>query len=371
MDVHPLIFQPIFKPRLWGGRALEQVLGKPLPPQQRIGESWELADLNEDVSVVARGPACGRTLRQLVAEWGAALTGRVPLVQGRCPLLLKYLDARDTLSVQVHPTPGDSLSSGGSIPFKHEAWYVIGAAEGACIYRGLQAGVDIERLREAIDAGEVESVLQRVPVKPGQAFYLPAGTVHALGAGVLVAEVQTPGDVTYRLHDWNRIDPLTGRPRDLHVSEALRCIRLDLDVAAAEVRSHVASVWTAVTRLITCESFIIERVRMVDGVEQDIPYDEMVTWMVLSGRGEASCRWGANRVTIPFSRGDTLLLPAGMKEARVRTEDDCAWLEITVPIRSDLAEYARPDRESLRETGLPGSKLVSLNVPHRGEGPTG
>lgn len=368
MDVHPLIFQPIFKPRLWGGRALETVLGKSLPPEQRIGESWELADLNDDVSVVAQGPARGRSLRHLVAEWGSALTGRAPLVQGRFPLLLKYLDARDTLSVQVHPTPEATLASGGAVPFKHEAWYVIGATRGACIYRGLKAGLGQDALRAAIEAGEVESALQRVPVKPGQAFYLPAGTLHALGAGVLVAEVQTPGDVTYRLHDWDRVDPLTGRPRELHVAEALRCIRLDLDVARAEARSHVASVWTAVTRLITCESFIIERVRMVDGVEQDIPYDEMVTWMVLSGRGEASCRWGADRVTIPFSRGDTVLLPAGLKEARVRTEDDCTWLEITVPIRSDLAEYARPDRESLRATSSGGSTLVKLNVPPRGQG---
>ncbi|MCC7293999.1 MAG: class I mannose-6-phosphate isomerase [Phycisphaerales bacterium] len=368
MDVHPLIFQPIFKPRLWGGRALEQVLGKPLPPHPGIGESWELADLHEDVSVVARGPAQGRTLRQLVAEWGVALMGRAPLAQGRFPLLLKYLDARDTLSVQVHPTPEAALASGGAVSFKHEAWYVVGATGGACIYRGLLPGADRAHLGRAVEAGEVESVLQRIPVKPGQAFYLPAGTVHALGAGVLVAEVQTPGDVTYRLHDWNRVDPLTGRPRDLHVAEALRCVQLDLDVAAAEARSHVASVWTAVTRLITCESFRVERVRMVDGVEQDIPYDEMVTWMVLSGRGEASCRWGADRVTIPFSRGDTLLLPAGMKEARVRTDDDCSWLEITVPIRSDLAEYARPDRESLRAAGAGDATLVSLNVPPRGQG---
>jgi len=328
MAIHPLIFEPILKPRIWGGDRLARLLGKS-PSDQPIGESWEVADLEHDQSRVTAGPAKGQSLGELVKRWGADLVGDAPLVDGRFPLLLKYLDAQENLSVQVHPDATMAGQSGGGVRIKHEAWYVIAADKGGCIYRGLKVGVTREDFTAAIQRGDCDQLLNRIPVAPGQCYYLPSGTVHALGAGVLVAEVQTPSDVTFRVFDWNRVDPATGQPRDLHIDKAMACIDFDHQPIRGEERSHVASVWTTVTRLVTCDSFIIERVRMIEGYDGEIPYAQLVVWMVLEGRGVIA--YDDNRERLAFGRGDTVVLPGGLADARLTTLSDCTWLEITVP----------------------------------------
>lgn len=389
-DPYPLLFEPIYKPKPWGGRRLQSVMGRTLSSADFIGESWELSDLDGDPSVIRNGPAKGWTLRRAMQEWGSRLTGRMPLCGGRFPLLVKYLDAREALSIQVHPSSASFFQTGDTgadysrverpgagecppsdiggspVSFKDEAWYILESQPGGCIYRGVRPGVDLSELRAALVEGDVDRVIRRVQVKAGQAYYLPAGIVHALGAGVLVAEVQTPCDTTYRLYDWGRVDPATGRGRDLHLDEGLACVRFDLDPAPAEQRSHVASVWTAVTRLITSPHFRIEHIRMVDGAEQDVPYSEPVVWMMLSGQVEVSCEASGKRVSHTARRGDTLLLPAGLKHPRVRAEGACAWLEITVPTPSDLAEFTRPDTSELRGLAKP-SGLVQLGLNTRGQ----
>ncbi len=359
MNVYPLVFEPIFKPKIWGGRRLQTLLGKKLPPERPIGESWEIADLEDDQSIVARGPARGRTLRDLVTEWGKDLLGGAGLFEGRFPLLIKYLDATQTLSVQVHPDEATARRLGGRVRVKNEAWYVIHADEGGFIYRGVREGVDAARLREAIEQGRVESVLRRIDVRKGHCYYLPSGTIHALGAGVVVAEVQTPSDVTYRVFDWNRVDPSTGRPRELHLEQALSCISFDPGPIPGEERQHVASVWTAVTRLVHGESFTIERVRMVEGVEHPIPHAEMVVWMILEGKGVV--RYDGPDSPLRFTVGDTILLPAALKDGIVQTLDDCMWLEITVPVPSSLEGYDRPPRGQRLAWGV-GEGIVPLNV---------
>lgn len=356
MPVSPVICAPIFKPKLWGGREMARVLNKSLPGDEPIGESWELADLEEDPSVIARGPHAGWTLGRLTKEWGTDLTGRAPLVNGRFPLLIKFLDAREVLSVQVHPDAAMAQLLGGHVRIKHEAWYVVAAEPHGCIYRGVKPGVDAAAFREAIAAGTVESLLNRIEVRKGHCYYLPSGTVHALGAGVLVAEVQTPSDVTYRVYDWDRVDPKSGRPRELHVEEAMQCISFTPGPATGERVQHTASVWTAVTSLVQCPSFVIERVRMVEGVEQVIPHQEMVIWIVLEGRGRIACRGAA---PLEFSVGDTVLIPAAIAEGRVQADANSMWLEVTVPIGSDLAGFDRPSAEELREQP---TAFVKLNV---------
>ncbi|MCH7873090.1 MAG: class I mannose-6-phosphate isomerase, partial [Planctomycetes bacterium] len=338
MDVYPLIFKPIFKPRIWGGRKLETLLDKSLPAGEKIGESWEVADLEDDQSIVANGPVAGRGLGELVKDWGTSLIGRAELFEGRFPLLIKFLDANENLSVQVHPDEAMAKRLGGDLRVKHEAWYVLETEGDAAIYKGLKPGVTRESFASAIEAGTCAELLHRVPVKPGDCHYLPSGTVHALGAGVLVAEIQTPSDVTYRVFDWNRVDSATGQPRELHIAEALECIHFGPADESAMKRSHVASHWTTVTRLVTCESFIIEKVRMAVGVEQRIAYAEPVVWIVLTGRGKLV--YGRSKTELPFKPGDTVLLPAELADARVVLDDDTAWLEITIPTASDLAGYA-------------------------------
>jgi mannose-6-phosphate isomerase len=241
MNPCPIIFEPIFKPKLWGGRKLEALLGKSLPPNEPIGESWEAADLEDDQSVVAAGPAKGMRLDELVRQWGEGFLGGADLFEGRFPLLLKYLDAREDLSVQVHPSPAVASARGGVTRVKNEAWYILDAEPGGCIYRGLTPGTTEAGFRAAIANGSCASLLQRIPVRPGQCYYLPSGTVHALGAGVVVAEVQTPSDVTYRVFDWNRVEPATGKPRTLHVDDALASINFGDQSIRGESRSHVAS----------------------------------------------------------------------------------------------------------------------------------
>ena len=246
MDVYPLIFDPILKPKIWGGQRLKSLLNKNLPTNETIGESWELADLEEDQSVVAQGSAKGKTLGALIKEWGTDLLGRAELFENRFPLLIKFLDAQESLSVQVHPDEATARRLGGTVRVKNEVWYVLEAKADAYIYRGLQSGIDAAALQQAIAQDRVESVLQRLPVKKGHCYYLPSGTIHALGAGVVVAEVQTPSDVTYRVYDWDRVDPSTGARRELHLSEALGCISYDTSPIPGETPEHVASVWTGV-----------------------------------------------------------------------------------------------------------------------------
>lgn len=360
MDVYPLMFEPIFKPKIWGGRGLETLLKKSLPDDQPVGESWEIADLEDDQSVVANGPARGRTLGELVGEWGAELTGSASLFEGRFPLLIKFLDAQKTLSVQVHPDEAMAKRLGGRVRVKNEAWYILDAAPDGFIYRGVRPGTSAEVFRRAINEQRVESLLERIPVRKGECYYLQSGTVHALGAGVLVAEVQTPSDITYRVYDWNRIEESTGRPRELHIEDALQCISFDTKPIAAEKREHVASVWTTVTGLVHCESFVIERVRMGEGVEQRIPYEELVIWIVLEGAGRITCDGAGSPVE--FKLGDTVLLPAGMKSGVIKALEDCMWLEVTIPIPSSLTGFQRPERERRTTPHNDQGDYVRLNV---------
>jgi mannose-6-phosphate isomerase len=357
-EVCPLIFEPILKPKVWGGRALADLLGRTLPEGQSIGESWECADLANGQSVVARGPQRGRTLHDIVEEWGKALIGRARLAAGRFPLLIKYLDACEALSIQVHPF--DATHAGGVA--KNEAWFVLSAKPDSRIYRGLAKGVGTQDLRAAIEKGgdALLACLQSTPAKPGDVFYVPAGTVHAIGAGVVVAEVQAPSDVTYRLFDWDRVRPASDQ--GLHVEEGLACIGGLNDWAAAEKRSHVSSVFTTVTRLVTSPSFMIEKVRFVEDIEQDIPYAELVCWIVLEGRGEI--RHGRGTVET-FTKGEVVVLPAELAKGRLKTLAACSVLEVTLPAKSDLAEFEKPDAAMLRDAPKQANAPIPLNIDRR------
>jgi mannose-6-phosphate isomerase len=384
MPASALIFEPIYKPRIWGGDRIFSFFGRTAPYAGPIGESWELADLDQDQSVVAAGPARGKSLRDLIQAWGPDLMGGVPLAapsspaqdplspadpanpspartrEGCFPLLIKFLDARNVLSVQVHPSEQVAARLGGDVRVKHEAWYVLAAEPGAVIYHGLEPGVDAARFREAMLTDQVEGILRKVPVRPGDCYFIPSGTPHALSAGILAAEVQTLSDTTYRAYDWGRLDPATHSPRPLHLDQAIECIDFDApSPPPAQNRSHVVSLWTAVTRLVECPAFVIELVRMVEGIEQQIPYAEPVVWIVLEGEGQVLWERGQS---LPFGRGDVLLLPARLPDAHVRITTATRWLEVTVPVRSDLAGYPRPAPEDMR-TVSPGGGLVQISPP--------
>src|SRR5271157_6656064 len=200
--LYPLRFEPIYQYRLWGGRRLADVLKAPLPSDGPIGEAWVLSDRDDHPSQVASGPLKGRTIGQLLEQSPEQLLGKLAHRVSRFPLLLKFLDAREMLSVQVHPadTHTDLLPAGET--GKTEAWVVLEAESNSRIYAGLKPGTTAETLRQAIASGTVEDRLAYFTPKPGDGVFLPAGTVHSLGSGVVVFEVQQNSDVTFRLYDW-------------------------------------------------------------------------------------------------------------------------------------------------------------------------
>ena len=224
MSLPPLQFQPIFKPALWGGTGLRPMFGAP-PSEEPTGEAWVLADVGDDSSIVTRGPYAGRSLRQLMQDHAVELLGDDRPAGGGFPLLLKFIQARQPLSVQVHPT--DHLArqfEGATAVGKTEAWVVLAAEPGAKLYAGLESGTTPNDFRRAIDRGDVEKLLRTHPAAVGDCYFLNAGTVHAIGGGLLLFEIQQPSDLTYRLYDWNRVDPKTGRPRELHVEKGLQSV---------------------------------------------------------------------------------------------------------------------------------------------------
>ena len=219
--LYPLTFEPIFKERIWGGRNLERLYQKKLPPDVPIGESWEITDRPEAVSVIANGPLAGRDLRWLMARHADELLGPVKPPGGRFPLLIKILDAEEKLSLQVHP-PASAAARLEGEP-KTELWYIADARPGAELYVGLRRGVTRAEFERRIRDGTVADCFHRVPVRPGDVMFLPSGRVHAIGAGIVIFEIQQNSDTTYRVFDWNRTG-LEGRPRELHVEQSLQCI---------------------------------------------------------------------------------------------------------------------------------------------------
>ncbi|MEO7300933.1 MAG: type I phosphomannose isomerase catalytic subunit [Verrucomicrobiota bacterium] len=220
--LYPLTFQPIFKERIWGGRNLESLYQKKLPPHIPIGESWEISDRPSDESIIAHGPFIGKSLRWLMDNHRASLLGSVqPSASGRFPLLIKILDAQQKLSLQVHPPAAQALRLGGEP--KTEMWYVAHATSEADLFAGLKPGTTRAEFERRIKDATVEKCFHRIAVKKGDALFLPSGRVHAIGAGNVIFEIQQNSDTTYRVFDWNRRDA-HGQPRELHIEKSLESI---------------------------------------------------------------------------------------------------------------------------------------------------
>ena len=304
----PLVFDPYFRPQIWGGRRLERYLGKPLPAEGTFGEAWVLSAQSLHVSRVAEGPLQGVPLTELWASYADELVGRLHAAPPQFPLLLKFLDCRELLSIQVHP---DDRIAGQLCPGelgKTEAWVVIEAEPDARIYAGLRRGTTQSDLERHLDAGTLAECLHSFVPEKGQCILLRAGTVHAAGGGVLMAEVQQSSDATFRLFDWNRPGP-EGKPRALHRQEALASI----DWSAGPVRPVAGSPISGLPggnrgeRLVACPYFWIDRFRLAAPL--DLPYPERLSiWMVLEGAAELSS--AASGYRRRFSAGETVLAPA-------------------------------------------------------------
>ncbi len=321
---YPLRFVPIYKEKVWGGRRLER-FGRMLPAGAKIGESWEIADLDATSpgggggaaaqSVIANGALRGRTLREAIEMWGADLRGQG--TWDRFPLLVKFLDAQEHLSVQVHPSEAYARAHPGA-HVKSEAWVVVDRERSGVIFAGLRAGVTREQFERAVRSGEgVVDLLEQIEGEPGSCVYLPSGTVHALGAGVMVLEVQTASDTTFRVYDWAREYGRQGRA--LHVDEALACAIIGAAPAPTKIPAGLAG-----DRLCLTPDFDIWSYALRAGESFDLSWGRgrCVGLACLAGR--CDLRWDGQEMTLEAG-GVTLVAACLVDQMRVQA-DEGAWV---------------------------------------------
>ncbi|MCA9151723.1 MAG: class I mannose-6-phosphate isomerase [Planctomycetales bacterium] len=322
---YPLRFSPIYRRYLWGGRRLATALGKSLGEGTDYAESWEIVDHGDDQSCVTDGPLAGRTLHDLLVADPKALLG-AGAMSNRFPLLFKFLDCNRKLSVQVHPN--DEQASRLTPPDlgKTEAWVIVDAEPGSKVYAGLKRGFDRDALAREVARGTTELCLHSIEVQAGDCIFIPAGTVHALGDGLLVAEIQQSSDTTFRLFDWNRVDA-SGQSRPLHVSESLETI--DYTRGPIAVQQPKPTAQAGRERLVECDKFVLDRWTLpADGRVAEPTGGSFRLLAVLSG----ILRIDGDPANEPLRRGEVALVPAGMPELRCCADEATQMLDITLPV---------------------------------------
>jgi mannose-6-phosphate isomerase len=325
-QLYPLRFDPIYQYRLWGGRRLSGLLSAPLPCDGSIGEAWVLSDRIDHQSLVANGPLKGRALSQVMAQFPEQLMGKFSSRFRRFPLLLKFLDAHEMLSVQVHPSDAhpDLIPVGDTA--KTEAWVVIEAEKGSRIYAGLRSGTTASSLRQSLNDGTIADHLVSIVPKPGDAVFIPAGTVHTLGNDVVVFEVQQNSDLTFRLYDWDHIDPEIKELRPLQEDQAFACIEF-----GATNSGLVASLVENTTpvereRLFDCHAFLLWRLLGKDLFTVGAAAEPRVL-VGIEGSGQIL----HNGTPYAVSKGDIWLLPAEAGECAFQPSGEVTLLEIAIP----------------------------------------
>ncbi len=325
ISFYPLRFKPLLRRLIWGGRRLGIVLHKPIGDESDYAESWELADYHDQVSVVLEGGLAGSTLRDLVRSRGSELLGKALGPREEFPLLVKFIDAHQALSVQVHPDDetGRRLANDNG---KTETWVILDTEPGSLIYAGLKQGVGRDEFASAIHSANVELLLNSFEPRPGDCILIEAGTVHAIGAGVLLAEIQEMSDATFRIHDWGRKGP-DGKPRQLHFREAMESINFERGPVGpiTPVAQPIAGGGTR-ERLARSPYFALERMSLVQPALVGDP-DRFT--IVMGLKGKSTIEHGGNRVPLEF--GQTLLLPAALKRCEIAPRGEATVLTCVVP----------------------------------------
>jgi len=310
---YPLRLAEIFKPKIWGGRNLETVLGKRLPESELVGESWEVSDRPGDVSLVTNGPCAGCDLHSVVEAWGTGLLGRAKTERGRFPLLYKFVDANHVLSVQVHPD--DTLAAELNEPDvgKTEMWYIVDSRAGGTLVGGIKPDVTAETFRQAIEDTALEPMLVDVAVNAGDTLFVAPGTVHAIGEGIVLAEIQQNSDLTYRVYDWGRVGD-DGKPRQLHIEKAIRAIAFGRTPPG--LASPVEVPEDAARRYILAASdyFAAEKLE-IDEVWSDETSDTDSFQIVSCLKGHGSLISGNSTESV--LPGNTLVIPAATVSYRI------------------------------------------------------
>lgn len=318
---YPLRFRPLIKQTIWGGSKLGQLLGKRIGGEGNYAESWELVDHGQDQSIVENGPLKGKTLSQLIHDDASWMLGAAAS-DDQFPLLLKYLDCNRVLSVQVHPD--DQYGAQMEVPDrgKTEAWYVVDAEPDSLIYAGLKPGVDRQALADAMAAGQTDSVLHSFHPSAGDCVFIPAGTVHALGAGLVIAEIQQSSDTTFRLFDWNRVGA-DGQPRPLHIEQSLDVSDYESGpVQAIQSDKTMAGLQT----LVRCDKFVLCSLETgSDSIGGDGRFH-----IVTVPRGTATIQSDGDEIEL--RRGHSILLPAAMPKCSIAVRPDSTALTARIPV---------------------------------------
>jgi mannose-6-phosphate isomerase len=325
----PLHFDPYLRPMVWGGRRLAEMLGKSLPSDEPYGEAWEVSDHASHSSRVSRGPLAGQTLRDLMRRWRGPLLGQAAERHSTFPLLVKLLDANDWLSVQVHPDDEAVRTLWPGEGGKTEVWFILDARPGSRVYAGLKLGVDERALRQALAEGSVAECLHSFEPWPGDCLFLKAGTVHAVGGGVLMAEVQQTSDATFRLFDWNRRDA-QGRSRPLHIDQALACIDWSQGpVEPIRVPEYAADPAGPLLRrsLVRCPYFELDFLRSAESFDCGGTGRTQILTVV---RGGGRLRIGG--ASEELRTGQTWLLPASLPAVCFEPRPGVALLQSSLPV---------------------------------------
>lgn len=323
--LYPLKFKSQYKERIWGGNRLASLFQKNLPQGSKIGESWELSTVEDSSSIIENGYLQGNDLLEIIPLYMGDLMGDQVYERfgDEFPLLFKLIDAEDVLSVQVHPD--DSVSKKRHSAYgKNEMWYVIDAEKDSILYNGFNKNLSKEEFLQRLEDGTVEEDLQAVPVKPGDVFYIPAGRIHAIGKGIVLAEIQQSSDVTYRVYDWNRKDSI-GQPRELHLDLAVDVIDYQQN---KETYSNYTPIWNKSIQVVKSPSFVSHFIQCNQAIERNYHFlDSFVVYFCVEGTLEVQSEGEA----YPLTAGECMLIPAEIKELRLHPKGEAKLLEVYIP----------------------------------------
>ncbi|MGD0340171.1 MAG: type I phosphomannose isomerase catalytic subunit [Bacteroidales bacterium] len=323
-ELYPLKFEPILKKKVWGGTSLVSRYHKRADPSVKIGESWEISAVSGNISLVSNGFLAGNNLEELIEVYMGDITGDSVYEKfgNEFPLLIKFIESCENLSIQVHP--GNLLARERHSAYgKTEMWYILESKEDSRIYTGFKEPVNKNTFVNSLNNGELVNLLNVEEPSPGDVFFTPAGRVHAIGAGIILVEIQQTSDITYRIYDWNRKD-YKGQSRELHVDLAIDAIDFN---AAGKIKFPGDPVLNKTSNLINCEFFTTNIISFNERIEKD--YNLIDSFVIyICTEGEFLIRWDGN--SEPVIRGETVLLPAMIKDVVLEPVMDTKVLEILV-----------------------------------------
>ena len=324
-ELYPLKFRTIFKDKIWGGSKIKTILGKDFSPLPNCGETWEISGVEGNISEVAEGPLAGKNLKELIQKYQASLLGTSVYEKfgDEFPLLVKFIDANDDLSIQVHPD--DALAKERHNSFgKTEMWYIFQADEGAKLISGFNQPMSKEKYLEAFDAGKLTDILNQEPVQSDDVFFLPAGRVHTIGKGLLLAEIQQTSDITYRIYDFDRTDD-QGNKRELHVEEALDAIDYQ---HYDEYKTKYDPQKNEPVQLAACPYFVTNRLEYTHSTKRNYQaLDSFVIYVCMEGKAEII----TEGKSYSMQKGDAYLIPASIRQVKLATDSGFKMLESYVP----------------------------------------